>query len=153
MRTFTNTVNSVLDPLGGSYYTALAFMLLPLHRLCVVSDRDHAGKKYVVKTLVEVFGRQVRNKNSEITGSYEMNVAALTLFQVLYVLRSRNKVYCWTCPLGLSAMRKFTLHIHHFFSSYYKYYTLFRYSSRKPYTGWSPKLIQRCNQMNQGIIQ
>lgn len=75
-----------MDPLEDSYSTALAYMSLPLHRRCIVSDSDPPCMHYELQPVGEGFARQVLYINAELCGSDEVNNAAASLFSKVDVI-------------------------------------------------------------------
>lgn len=58
-------------------------MLLPIHRRYVVTDAESTGKNYGLQQLGEVLARKVQKDNSDISGSYEVKAAAISLVRSL----------------------------------------------------------------------
>lgn len=80
----------MVDPFSES--TARSCMLLPLHRRCVVSDNDPDCRKYGSQKLVEVFVRQVLNKQSDIKSTDEINGYATAFVQAFASIRERKHI-------------------------------------------------------------
>lgn len=81
----------MLDPFAGFYNTFRAYMLLPLHRLCVVSKKDHHPVKLGLQELISVFAKPVLKDSSDVTGIEEVSSPASTFVQAVALLRARNK--------------------------------------------------------------
>lgn len=77
---------------SGSYTTSRAYMLLQLHRRCVVSDYHPDFRKRRSQKLVDVFAKRGINDSPDIKGTCEVKSTATTFVRNVESLRTRKHI-------------------------------------------------------------
>lgn len=86
-------------------------MVLPLHRICVVSNHDHDYRKNGLQQLLEVFAKQILTYSSDITVTDEIKTPWPTFVQAVSSIRARRHIAELKFPPGPPPMQLFAPHI------------------------------------------
>ena len=145
---YTQPGDIVFDPFAGSYATGRACMSLPLHRRCIMGDKDPNCGKFAMRQLVEVYARQLLSDESDIEESDALKKVADTYAHQMDKINAMKDMAVWDIPKGYTPMTSFPPTLVNFISSTFQDVSLFNLYRNRPLIEWPLLWRARFHQMD-----